>query len=235
MTELFQGLKANINVPLIESINMAMPSSSNNSPMYTPASSTTGSVLDDPFEDTASLSTHISKYNGPKTVLAPFFYMFTTFLHDGTQAPTFTLNEDPVTWPNILRLNNDNWDGAIRQSIDKIARRRSGAPQLLLVIFWSYILKDEEGTTDSYFWTFARQYAVDTLFKFQNPPEQYLGRVRNVYRRNQGHLRGIVSDDGQLFFIVDSQGNLIWLSESEGLGLAENIIGQLLTFALEFV
>jgi hypothetical protein len=214
---------------------MAMPSSSNNSPMYTPASSTTGSVLDDPFEDTASLSTHTSKYNGPKTVLAPFFYLFTTFLHDGTQGPTFTLNEDPVTWPNILRLNNDNWDGAIRQSIDKIARRRNGAPQLLLVIFWSYILKDEENTTDSYFWTFARQYAVNTLFKFQNAPGQYLGRVKNVYPRNQGHLRGLVSDDGQLFFKVDSQGSLIWLSESEALELADDIIGHLPTFALEFV
>jgi hypothetical protein len=167
--------------------------------------------------------------------LPPSGYIFTTFLREETQARRFALNEHPVAWPNILPLNNNNWSGAIRQSIDTIARDYNGAAKLLLIIFWSWILKDEEKTTDSYFWTVAREYAVETLFKFQNAPEQYLGWAKNVNPRNQGYLRGIVSDDGEKFFTVDSQGNLIWLSESEGLELTENTIGQLSTSQLKFI
>jgi hypothetical protein len=121
--------------------------------MYTPASSTTGSVLDDP----------------PKTVLAIFFYHFTTFLgDDATRARGFTMKDHPVTWPNIADLNNNDWSGGIRLSINAIARQYNAAAQLLLVIFWSYILKDDsdEETMNSTFWTFAREYAVNILFKF---------------------------------------------------------------------
>jgi hypothetical protein len=157
---------------------MSMASSSDNTPMYSPISSTTGSVLDGPPGDDASFSTTISMYNGPKTVLATFWYRFTTFLSNGTQARKFTLDEHPVSWPNILRLSDDNWSGSIRQSIDAIAREGNGAAKLLLVIFWSYILKDEEQVINSYFWKITREYAVTTLFNFQNAPEEYLGWVK---------------------------------------------------------
>jgi hypothetical protein len=200
---------------------MSMALSSDNTPIYTPASSTTGSVLNDP----------------PKTVLATFCYRFTTFLSSGTQARLFTLNEHPVDWPNTLRVNNNDWRGGIRESINAMATQYTGAAQLLLVILWSYILKDEshKDVINSSFWAFARRYAVNTLFQFQNAPDQYLGWIKGVNPRNKGHLRDIVSKNGQTFFTVDSQGHLTWLSNSEGHKLAKNTIGELPPSALKFV
>ena len=216
---------------------MSMASSSDNTSMCTPAPSTTGSLLDNPFEDDASLSTIISRYKGPTTVLATFFYRFTTFLSNGTQGILFGMYDHPVDWPNILRVNGGDWRDRIRVSINGIATHSDGAAELLLVIFWSYILKDDsdKDVINSSLWAFVREYAANTLFKFQNAPDQYLGWVKDVNPRNKGHLRNIVSEDGQKYFTVDSQGHLTWLSDSEGLELAKNTIGKLAACPLNFV
>lgn len=134
---------------------MSMAPSSDNTPMYTPASSTTGPVLDVP----------------PKTVLAIFHYHFRTFPGKvATRPRSFTMNDHPVIWPNIADLNLNDWSGGIKLSINAIAWQYNGAAQLLLLIFWSYVLKDDsdEETMNTAFWTFAREYAVKILFTFQN-------------------------------------------------------------------
>jgi hypothetical protein len=48
-------------------------------------------------------------------------------------------------------------------------------------------------------------------------------------------MEGVVSGDGQKFFLVTRCNVFVWLSDIEGLELAKNVIGELPILKLEFI
>ncbi|KAN0116778.1 hypothetical protein V8E51_002755 [Hyaloscypha variabilis] len=200
-------------------------------PVYTPTASGIGSLHNDQsMVDTPTSgekqssnlpptnSTTTAPYDGPDTVLAIFRYEFTT-LPRSYGSSNFTLKDHPLEWPVITGFEDN------------------GAAKLLLVIFWATVLDPKK--TDNFspvgFWNLAGEYAHSVLFDFLDASEQYLGWVQNMKQRSKGSLHGVVSGDGQKFFLVTRYNLFVWLSDNEGLELAKHVIGELPTLKLELI
>src|SRR5450756_2213447 len=97
--------------------NWSTVSTSNATPVYTPATSNIGSVhggqsdaVNNFSADAGSLNlrtttptrTNLSNYNGPETALAIFRYEFTT-LPRRPHISTFTLKDHPMDWPSMMQ------------------------------------------------------------------------------------------------------------------------------------
>jgi len=177
----------------------------------------------------------------PETALATFPYEFTTVPKEYITGTDFKglCNINPAVWPRIIMQNwvteNKNLSGWGVSAVDKmqwikdVAREENGAAHLLLTIFWSKVLGSKSGGwgDDDAFWQEAFFEAVHVLFSFEGAPERYLGRVTKVNRKNKGHLKDIVAQNGRVFFTVDTKGRFTWLSEEEGFKLSMDVIGKL--------
>jgi len=203
--------------------------------------------------------------NKLETALATFYYEFTSFPHYADSAFTNLSEIHPANWPYKIakcpRLGGDlqnplpwfNQDlGPSRMQtqpgwgitgnkwrwIKDFSLMENGAANLLYVIFWSMVLNSKVSGwdgVDANFWGEVRREAVDLLFKFEGAPEQYLGWIQNLKRQNKGHLQDIVSEKNQAFFTINKAGSFKGLSDSEGIHLLEDVIGELPTFKLKFI
>jgi hypothetical protein len=201
-------------------------------------------------------STTAAPYDGPEAALAALRYEFTT-LPRSCGSSTFTLKDHPLEWPVITGFekykaamnksfnNTYGWgedaknprNDHLLQSIEALSFEDNCAAKLLLVIFWATILDPKQTEDEHYvgFWELAGNYAHSALFDFLGAPEQYLGWAQNVKQRSKGSLDGVVSGDGQKFFLVTRCNAFVWISDTEGLELAKHVIGELPTLKLEFI
>jgi hypothetical protein len=98
--------------------------------------------------------THHSNYNGPESALAIFRYEFTT-LPRRILITTFTLKDHPMDWPCAMQtLIFPQVVEFVRVSIEAISEGETSAAKLLLSIFWSRVMKDENIGDYFIFWTF---------------------------------------------------------------------------------
>ncbi|PMD29736.1 hypothetical protein L207DRAFT_538684 [Hyaloscypha variabilis F] len=224
--------------------------------------SSSGNAID---PEANTWNTPYADKNKLETALATFHYEFTSFPHYADSAFTNLSEMHPASWPYKIakcpRLGGDlqnplpwfNQDlGPSRMQtqpgwgitgnkwrwIKDFSLMENGAANLLYVIFWSMVLKSKVSGwdgIDATFWGEVRREAVDLLFKFEGAPEQYLGWIQNLKRKNKGHLQDILSEKNQAFFTINKAGSFKWLSDSEGIHILEDVIGELPPFKLKFI
>ncbi|KAE9370237.1 hypothetical protein N431DRAFT_492362 [Stipitochalara longipes BDJ] len=169
------------------------------------------------------------KYTGPDTAMVTFRWEFAVMPRLEVE-DTFTLEHHPSLWKNLSKSEGAD---TIHECVRKIGTEYNGAAKLLLVIMFSNIspLKN----TASFFWSEVKKEAWQQLSKFHGQPEQYLGLIENVVRKNKGFLAGLVSVEGKKYFKVNKSGDFTWLTDADGLQMAENLIGELPTQELKLI
>lgn len=169
------------------------------------------------------------KYNGPETALATFRWEFAVLPRYPVDE-IFSLDHHPKDWKNLSKSDGAN---SIHDCVRKIGEGHNGAAKLLLVIFFSQVSQLKNAA--SFFWSEVGKEAWKQLSTFHGQPEQYLGFVENVIRKNKGFLGGLVSNEGQKYFKVDKYGNLTFLSDATGRELEGHVIGKLPTLDFSLI
>jgi len=173
------------------------------------------------------------KYTGPDIVLVTFRWEFAV-LPPTTVSETFTLDDHPKTWKNLSKTSETA--DSVRDCIHKIGLEFNGAAKLILVLFWSHVLKNQDGGRYYSFWREVKKEAWAELSEFHGKPDEFLGLVENVVCKNKGCLSGIgLSREGVKWFKVDRYGNLTWMSDAAGERLRENAIGELPALELKLI
>ena len=174
-----------------------------------------------------------TKCTGPDIALVTFRWEFAV-LPPTTVSETFTLDDHPKTWKNLSKTSETT--DSIHDCIRKIGLECNGAAKLVIVLFWSHVLKNQDGGRHHSFWMEVRKEAWAELNGFHGKPDEYLGCVENVVCKNKGCLSGIgLSKEGVKWFKVDRYGNLTWMSDVAGENMKENVIGELPALELKLI
>jgi len=196
---------------------------------------------------------------GPDAVLAVFRWNFTTLPRKQVSG-LFTLKNHPREWPEIVdydqimykrgyagysRIEQQNLYNVPRDiarecfspSLLAMSIEDNAAAKLLLVVFWSKVMheKQKDHSLRSRFWDAIGRSATELLFDFYGAPKQYIGWVQNVKRTDKGSLEGVISTNGEKFFVVIRTEGINWLSDVEGLDRAKHVIGELPRLKLEII